>query len=501
MMNTSFIPSILGASLYGDDPLTAVPYVLLVCHVLQLMTLAPLVYWITELRCRAHGYRCQKSRYRLPFVCPMQLAAAAARGGRRGVETLLAHAEASSDLERGLSAGGGVAASAAVRATLDSQFLVANLALLVTALTLLLLLLPIPHAGPVAAGIYAARGAIDAAGLCYSRPIMVPQSLPRAASVSSLSVVEEAPGARGGWAGWLLRLLCCSSPGVGDGAAGGVSVAFRRSPPLTLLMAMACSVRLVSVWGQPSLGQYLYTPAPTVGAMRANVGSGVACLLLLVASRLTSGLANPPPARAIRATRSDSAARSDTGAGVVSFASGLAASSYLAFLAVSYLGSCVSFVVLFPTGLASPDLLLVVEWLALFFYSCVFAPALLQHFAAQRAAASVELVRMTLSVRGQLGAGVMGTTAPLLAAAAPPPLIAAAARAAGRPATPPPRGGVRGSGSESGAVGSMFETPYGSMFGSVADMPTQPDNTHVSGTAVKEGMGGMGTGRWVGRSG
>lgn len=483
MLNTSYVQSILGASLYGDDPLTAVPYILLVCHVLQLMTLAPLVYWITELRCRSYGHRCKISRYRLPFVCPLQLAAAAARGGRRGVETLLANAEPSSDMERGVAAGGGVAVSAAVRATLDSQFLIANLALLVTAVTLVLLLLPIPHAGPVAAGIYAARGAIDAAGLSYSRPTLVSHSVPREASVSSLGAPDEAAGRFGRCAGCLHRLFCCARPGGGVVAGGGVSVAFRRSPPLTLLMAMAFSLRYISVWGQSTLGEYLYTPAPTVGAMRANAGAGVACLLLLVASRLASGLAADTPTRAVRAARSEG--------GVASVASGLAASGYLAFLALSYLGSCVSFVILFPLG-ASPDVLLVVEWLALFLYSCLFAPALLQHFAAQRAVASVELVRMTLSVRGQLAAGVIGTTPPVLAAAAPPPLLAA--REVGRPGTPPPRGGVRGSGSESGAVGSMFETPYGSVFGSVAEVPVQVDTARVLGTAGAGGGAGAGRG-------
>eukprot|EP00962_Isochrysis_galbana_P051321 scaffold22714_cov118-Isochrysis_galbana.AAC.1 len=444
------------------------------------MTLAPLVYWITELRCRSYGLRCKTSRYRLPFVCPLQLAAAAAREGRRGVETLLANAVLSSDLERGVAAGGGVAVSAAVRATLDSQYLIANLALLVTAVTLVLLLLPIPHAGPVAAGIYAARGAIDAAGLSYSRPTLVSYSVPREASVSSLGAPDEAAGRFGRCAGCLRGLFCSARPGGGVVAGGGVPVAFRRSPPITLLMAMAFSLRYISVWGQSTLGEYLYTPAPTVGAMRANAGAGVACLLLLVASRLALGLAADTPTRAVRSE-----------SGVASVASGLAASGYLAFLALSYLGSCVSFVILFPLG-ASPDVLLVVEWLALFLYSCLFAPALLQHFAAQRAVASVELVRMTLSVRRQLAAGVIVTTPPVLAVAALPPLLAA--REAGRPGTPPPGGGVRGSGSESGAVGSMFETPYGSVVGSVAEVPVQVDTARVLGTAGAGGGAGAGRG-------
>jgi len=258
-----FMQTLLDSALYADDPHTAVPYALLICHVLQLLTLIPLVLWVAELRCAACGYQCKLPRTRRIWLCPFALVAAATRGGRQGVERLLADAAAEqADEESGFLNG---VASASVLATLNTQLLILGLALLAAAGTLLLLLLPIQHGGAVAAAIYVARGAVDAAALCYCRPTLREQQAPQLgltrvpSALSPIVETESAPAQLGRIGRWLyfarfpaLASRFCGGSKRSNGRNNGrnadignsSAVVFRRSPPLSLLLFAACGVRL-----------------------------------------------------------------------------------------------------------------------------------------------------------------------------------------------------------------------------------------------------------------
>ena len=186
--NLTFVDNLLGACLYGDQPELAVPWLLLLSMGVMLASLCIVLARLraTERRSRAEVHK--------------------------GAWELLSTMEQSHN------------------AVLHEHFVITGCACTFTASTLLLLLLPIRHRGPLANLIFVMHGVVD----CLALLPLLPATRRRTQLARRAVVVLSIIGAR-----------------------------------------------CVGVVGQPPLPQYLYPFAPTRWSMYVNGVSGAAHVLLL----------------------------------------------------------------------------------------------------------------------------------------------------------------------------------------------------------------------------